>query len=74
MTSKQEVSDFLGKIFALVDQSVEVYMQREYTNLMINFGCTGGQHRSVYGAEQLKAYLEEKHPVNVILKHRELDK
>ncbi|MEE9462459.1 MAG: RNase adapter RapZ [Bacteroidales bacterium] len=74
MTSKQEVSDFLGKIFALVDQSVEVYMQREYTNLMINFGCTGGQHRSVYCAEQLKAYLEEKHPVNVILKHRELDK
>ncbi len=74
MTGKQEVSDFLGKIFALVDQSVEVYTQRRYTNLMINFGCTGGQHRSVYCAEQLKAYLEENHPVNVILKHRELDK
>ena len=74
MTGKQEVSDFLGKIFALVDQSVEVYMQREYTNLMINFGCTGGQHRSVYCAEQLRAYLLKTHPVNVILKHRELDK
>ena len=74
MTGKQEVSDFLGKIFALVDQSVEVYMQREYTNLMINFGCTGGQHRSVYCAEQLRAYLLKNHPVNVILKHRELDK
>ncbi len=74
MTGKQEVSDFLGKIFALVDQSVEVYMQRGYTNLMINFGCTGGQHRSVYCAEQLRAYLLKNHPVNVILKHRELDK
>ena len=74
MTGKQEVSDFLGKIFALVDQSVEVYTQREYTNLMINFGCTGGQHRSVYCAEQLRAYLLKNHPVNVILKHRELDK
>ena len=74
MTGKQEVSDFLGKIFALVDQSVEVYTQREYTNLMINFGCTGGHHRSVYCAEQLRAYLLKNHPVNVILKHRELDK
>ena len=74
MTGKQEVSDFLGKIFAVVDQSVEVYLQREYTNLMINFGCTGGQHRSVYCAEQLRAYLLKNHPVNVILKHRELDK
>ncbi len=74
MTGKQEVSDFLGKIFALVDQSVEVYTQRGYTNLMINFGCTGGQHRSVYCAEQLRAYLLKNHPVNVILKHRELDK
>ena len=74
MTGKQEVSDFLGKIFAVVDQSVEVYLQREYTNLMINFGCTGGQHRSVYCAEQLRAYLLKNHPVNVFLKHRELDK
>jgi aminoglycoside/choline kinase family phosphotransferase len=74
MTGKQEVSDFLGKIFALVDQSVKVYTQRGYTNLMINFGCTGGQHRSVYCAEQLRAYLLKNQPVNVILKHRELDK
>ena len=74
MVGKPEVSDFLEKIFALMDQSVEVYTQRGYTNLMVNFGCTGGQHRSVYCAEQLKAYLEENHPVNVVLKHRELDK
>ena len=74
LVGKQEVSDFLHNIFALMDQSVRVYTNRGYSNLMVNFGCTGGQHRSVYCAEQLKAYLEKKHPVNVILKHRELDK
>jgi len=74
MAGKPEVSNFLEKIFALMDQSVEVYTQRGYTNLMVNFGCTGGQHRSVYCAEQLKDYLEKKYPVNVVLKHREQDK
>jgi RNase adaptor protein for sRNA GlmZ degradation len=74
LTGKAEVSDFLEKIFAIVDQSVDVYTKRGYTNLMVNFGCTGGQHRSVYCAEQLKAYLLKNYPVNVILKHRELDK
>lgn len=74
MADKPEVSDFLENIFALVDQSVDVYMKRGYTSLMVNFGCTGGQHRSVYCAEQLKAYLLRKQPVKIILKHRELDK
>ncbi|KPL12545.1 MAG: hypothetical protein AMS26_17210 [Bacteroides sp. SM23_62] len=74
LAAKQEVSDFLGTVFALVDQSVREYSNRGYTQLMINFGCTGGQHRSVYCAEQLKAHLVKTHPVNVILNHRELDK
>jgi aminoglycoside/choline kinase family phosphotransferase len=74
MEDKSEVLEFLEKIYALVDQSVDVYTQRGYTDLMVNFGCTGGQHRSVYCAEQLKAYLEKNHPVKVVLKHREQDK
>jgi aminoglycoside/choline kinase family phosphotransferase len=74
MRSKQEVSDFLGKIFALMDQSVKEYSNRGYKRLMINFGCTGGQHRSVYCAEQLKAFLVKNHAVNVVMNHRELDK
>jgi aminoglycoside/choline kinase family phosphotransferase len=74
MEGKQEVADFLGTVFAMVDQSVKVYSERGYTQLMINFGCTGGQQRSVYCAEKLRAYLEKNHPVNVVLKHRELDK
>lgn len=74
LAGKPEVSEFLENIFALVDQSVNVYSQRGYTDLMINFGCTGGQHRSVYCAEQLKTYLETNHKVNVVLKHREQEK
>ena len=74
MAGKPEVSEFLESIFALVDQSVQVYTERGYTNLMINFGCTGGQHRSVYCAEQLKSHLEKNQRVNIVLKHREQDK
>jgi aminoglycoside/choline kinase family phosphotransferase len=73
LSGKSEVSEFLEKIYALVDQSVGVYRERGYNNLMINFGCTGGQHRSVFCAEKLRSYVERKHPVKVILKHRELD-
>jgi RNase adaptor protein for sRNA GlmZ degradation len=74
LAGKPEVSEFLANIFALVDQSVNVYTERGYRNLMINFGCTGGQHRSVYCAEQLSSYLEKKHNVNIVVKHREQDK
>ena len=73
MAGKQEVADFLGKVFALIDQSVKEYKERGYTRLMVNFGCTGGQHRSVYCAEQLRAYLEKNLSVDVVLEHRELD-
>ena len=73
-SGKPEVSDFLQKIFALAEQSVKVYKERGYTSLMINFGCTGGQHRSVYCAEQLRDHLQKNHDVNVVVKHRELDK
>jgi RNase adaptor protein for sRNA GlmZ degradation len=74
MAGKKEVKDFMGKVFALLEQSVKVYSERGYTQLMVNFGCTGGQHRSVYCAEQLRAYLMRNTSVNVVLQHRELDK
>ena len=74
LIGKPEVSDFLETVYALMDQSVKEYLHRGYTHLMVNFGCTGGQHRSVYCAEQLKAYLEENSPANIIINHRELDK
>ena len=74
LKSKEEVSGFLKTIFAMVDRSVEEYLQRDYKHLMVNFGCTGGQHRSVYCAEQLKAYLAGKYSINISLNHRELEK
>ncbi len=71
---EQKVNIFLTNIFKLVDQSILEYMNRGFSNLQVNFGCTGGQHRSVYCAEKLARYLEEKYSLKVILYHTELDK
>jgi aminoglycoside/choline kinase family phosphotransferase len=67
-----EVTEFLKNCFALVERAVEVYLSRNFTNLMISFGCTGGQHRSVYVAERLTGHLKEKYPIAIDLQHREL--
>lgn len=73
LEEKSKVKKFLSRIFELIDNSVESYIERKYTNLMIAFGCTGGQHRSVYSAEHLAKHLEEKYPqISVNLVHREL--
>lgn len=64
---------FLEGVFGLVDPAVENYQSRNFTNLMVSFGCTGGRHRSVYCAEQLKKHLTEKYKVKVELSHRELE-
>jgi aminoglycoside/choline kinase family phosphotransferase len=63
------VRDFLGHVFALIDQTVENYQQRNFTDLMVAFGCTGGQHRSVYCAERLARHLRETFQVNVEVRH-----
>jgi aminoglycoside/choline kinase family phosphotransferase len=69
------VSEFLAHAVALVDASVASYRKRGFTSLMVSFGCTGGQHRSVYLAEQLAKHLRgEGVGVNVELKHMELEK
>ncbi|HBX49659.1 MAG: phosphotransferase enzyme family protein [Bacteroidetes bacterium RIFOXYA12_FULL_35_11] len=71
LDKEEEMKRFLKSVFALAEQSVEKYMKRNFTHLMFNFGCTGGQHRSVYSAEKLAKHLREKYDVNVVLKHRE---
>ncbi len=68
---EEEMDQFLRMVFKLVDTSVEKYIQRGFTNLMVSFGCTGGQHRSVYSAEQLTKHLKEKFNVSITLNHRE---
>lgn len=69
-----EIISFLNHCFALVDASVERYVKRGFTDLQVAFGCTGGQHRSVYSAEAMAKHLQEKFPgteVAVNLYHRE---
>jgi RNase adaptor protein for sRNA GlmZ degradation len=71
LEQKSEIGIFLNSVKALVDQSVKTYLERGFTNLCVNFGCTGGQHRSVYSAEKIAEHLKNNFPVNVVLSHRE---
>ena len=67
-----EITAFLEHVYGVVDPHVETYSRRGFTSLMVNFGCTGGQHRSVYCAEHLAAHLASRYPdVHVRLIHRE---
>ena len=66
-----EILTFLESVYALVDHHVERFIDRDFTNLQVSFGCTGGQHRSVYCAEHLAAHLHEKYNVRIHLIHRE---
>lgn len=71
-----ELKAFLNDVYSLTDRSIEKYLERGFTSLMVNFGCTGGQHRSVYAAEVLKKHLEQKFEKNnliVNIRHRELE-
>jgi aminoglycoside/choline kinase family phosphotransferase len=65
------MEDFLNNVFLIVDPAIENYLERSFTNLSVSFGCTGGQHRSVYAADRLARHIEEKYGVKVVLKHLE---
>lgn len=67
-----EITRFLEHVYRLVEPHVETYRNRGFTSLMVSFGCTGGQHRSVYCAEHLARHLADKYPdIRVRLIHRE---
>ena len=68
-----EILVFLESVYKLVDAHVKRFIERKFTHLQVCFGCTGGQHRSVFCAERLARYLKDKYNVNVKLTHRELD-
>jgi hypothetical protein len=70
---KNEMEQFIEHVFALADLSVNNYLERKFDHLMFSFGCTGGQHRSVYSAQKLFDYIRNKYEVKVILNHRELN-
>ena len=66
-----EILTFLESVYKLADAHVRRYIQRGFTSLMFCFGCTGGQHRSVYSAQHLAEHIHEKFGVEVKIVHRE---
>lgn len=66
-----EILTFLDSVYKLADAHVQRYIDRGFTDLMFSFGCTGGQHRSVYSAQHLAEHLHEKFGIEVHICHRE---
>ncbi|MDD7318100.1 MAG: RNase adapter RapZ [Prevotella sp.] len=66
-----EILTFLSHVYELADAHVERYVERGFTSLMFSFGCTGGQHRSVYSAQHLAEHINKKYGVEVRVCHRE---
>lgn len=67
-----DMMSFVQNVYRLVEPAVQTYLDRGFTSLSVNFGCTGGQHRSVYSAQHLAEYLHQKFPkAHIVLTHRE---
>jgi RNase adaptor protein for sRNA GlmZ degradation len=62
---------FLQHVFGTIDISVEDYLKRDFVGLTVSFGCTGGQHRSVFAADSLALHLQEKYNVKTVVCHIE---
>jgi aminoglycoside/choline kinase family phosphotransferase len=73
LNQQESVHQFLASVMSLVDASVNNYRQRGFKSLMVSFGCTGGQHRSVFLAEQVARRLRGRNGVEVVVRHRELE-
>jgi len=75
LESQEEMRKFINNVFDIIDPAIENYIERNFTHLMISFGCTGGQHRSVYAAEKTKEHISKKYPGVIIeLHHVQLEK
>jgi aminoglycoside/choline kinase family phosphotransferase len=74
LNQQESVHQFLASVMSLLDASLASYQRRGFKHLMVSFGCTGGQHRSVYLAEQVAKRLRGRSGVEVVLVHRELER
>ncbi len=72
LEKEEEVGEFISNIKNIIGAAVKKYASRNFTHLAVNFGCTGGRHRSVYSAGQIFNYLKMNFDVNLRLIHREL--
>ncbi|MFZ1053439.1 MAG: RNase adapter RapZ, partial [Candidatus Sulfotelmatobacter sp.] len=73
LNQQDSVHQFLASVMSLVDASVNEYQRRGFKSLMVSFGCTGGQHRSVFLAEQVAKRLRGRNGVEAVVRHRELE-
>jgi RNase adaptor protein for sRNA GlmZ degradation len=74
LVQQESVHLYLANAASLVDASLSNYQKRGFKNLMVSFGCTGGQHRSVYLAEQMAEHLNGRNGVEVVVRHLGLEK
>ncbi|WNJ15912.1 phosphotransferase [Pontibacter sp. G13] len=74
LRSQSTIEEFLTNVYSMVDASVDMYLERNFSHLMVSFGCTGGQHRSVYSADSLARHLKKKFGVNVVVNHVEQER
>ena len=74
LQQQSQVHQYFANVRSLVDESVSAYQRRGFKDLMVSFGCTGGQHRSVYLAESLAKHLQDTEGVEVVLRHISLEK
>jgi len=69
LESKTKIHEFLDAAKAIVSISIDDYLARGFEHLMISFGCTGGQHRSVYSADSMTKFIKEKYDIDAIVHH-----
>ncbi len=69
LEEKSRIGEFLDNVYAITDMMVANYKERGFRHIQICFGCTGGQHRSVYSAEHTARHIAEKHNVKVVVTH-----
>jgi RNase adaptor protein for sRNA GlmZ degradation len=74
LNQQESAHEFFASALALVEGSVAAYQRRGFTSFMVSFGCTGGQHRSVYFAEELAKRLRGREGVEVALRHLGLER
>lgn len=71
LETKTEMPKFLSLVKEIVSINIDNYLERNFEHLQINFGCTGGQHRSVYCAEKTAAFIREKYPQATVTIHHD---
>ena len=64
LDNQESMQEFLKNVYCIIDPVIENYLERKFTDLMISFGCTGGQHRSVYSTEKTFGHINLKYQIS----------